>query len=411
MDASPRVARGFTLMELVVSVAITVVVCMGALALLSAQQRSFRLSADDRALQEEARSALADMTANLRRAGYGVEPWLALDLGPVPNPPVAWPGAAPSPTTGYPAGAPGASPPGCSPAVAVTDRDSTTGPDEIVFYARDPAFNRALAAAPSSAGLKLATALTAPMYQGQILQVMCGGAGAWAYVTVGAFADVGATDVVLDGACTNGFPHQQAMLDSGCFDAGFAAARVFKIQRFHYYVARYLDTATGTTRPYLMLDRGLWSGGAPLVEPIAPNVEDLQFGYVFPGAATTPLVGTTEGTQLANATGSIDLNATPPAYTDITGATSRTTHSPANIRAVRVSVVVRAANPDPNTTGDDLHTIPAAANRGAITNADPGYRRLVVESTESLRNLDSRGPFYTPYSTNAGADGLNVGGG
>lgn len=407
-----RSQRGFTLVELLVSMGIAAVVCAGALALLSSQQRAFRSSAADRALQEAARTGLSELATNLRRVGYGIEPWLAIDLGPVTNAPPSWPGGAPINSAGYPGGAPGAAPPACGAIVAVTDRDSVAGPDEIVFHARDPGFSRRLAAAPTTTALSFDTKLAAPLYQGQILQVMCSSAALWAYVTVGAFADVGATDVQLQSACTAGFPYQQDLLTSGCFAAGFANARVFKIDRYHYYVGRYADSALGgQQRPYLMLDRGLWKDGEPLVEPVAPDVEDLQVAYVFPRSTVQQLVGATSGTRLSNGAASIDLTAVPPAYTDNSTAATRTTNHPANIRGVRVSVVARSRSPDLALAADEYKKIPEAGNRPTLPNGDPGYRRIVVETTEAVRNLDSRGPFFPAFSTNGGADGLNVGGG
>ncbi len=55
----------------------------------------------------------------------------------------------------------------------------------------------------------------------------------------------------------------------------------------------------------------------------------------------------------------------------------------------------------------------AAVPRWAAANtAGPaGYRRLLVETSAAVRNLDSRTPFMPPYSAKGGADGLNVGGG
>jgi type IV pilus assembly protein PilW len=408
-----RSQRGFTLVELLVAMGIAAVVCAGALALLSSQQRAFRSSAGDRALQEAARTGLSELATNLRRVGYGIEPWLAIDVGPVANAPPSWPGGAPINSAGYPGGPPGTAPPACTPVVAVTDRDSIAGSDEIVFHARDPGFSRKLAAAPSASTLTLDAPLGSPLYQGQILQLMCGGAAMWVYVTVGSFADKGATQVQLQTDCATGFPYQQDLLSAGCFAAGYANARVFKIDRFHYYVARYADSALqGGQRPYLMLDRGLWKDGAPLVEPVAPDVEDLQVGYVFPRSTVQQLVGAPSGAaRLSNAAASIDLGSAPPAYTDNSAAASRATNHPANIRGIRVSVVARTRSPDLGLTADEFKKIPEAGNRPAVPNGDPGYRRIVVEETEAVRNLDSRGPFFPAYSTNGGADGLNVGGG
>ncbi len=416
MSARARQA-GFTLTELLVGVAISIVIAAGALTLLVSMQRAYHDSADDRLVQDEARVAIAELSQNLRRAGYGIEPWLAFDFGAVTNAPPSWVGGPQLVTGGYPAGAPGAQPPSCATSTAFAARDSTSGSDEIVFMARDPAFRRTLAAVPSAGSLTLDAPLTAPMYSGQILQVMCSGASAWAYVTVGATVAAGATQVPLSTGCT-GFPFQQDMLTTNaCFTIGWATARVFKIERFHYYVARFADANSGAQRPYLMLDRGLWDGSTPLVDPIAPDVEDVQFGYVFPrSAAANQLVGATPGTAIANAAGSIDLASVPPAYTDLSTAASRSTNHPGNIRGVRVSVVVRQPLAKSQWVGNTAYqTIPAAQNRDALTGSgvDAGYQRVLVETTEAIRNLDARGPYYPAYSTSTplGADGLNVNGG
>ncbi len=401
-----RAARGLTLVEMLLSLAIGSVVIAGALALLIAQQRAYTSSAADRAMQDSARQGLEDLSVNLRRAGYGIEPWLAFDFGPVTNAPASWQGGTATTTVGYPSGAPGTAPPACAQAVTPATRDSTTASDEIVFYARDPAWSRTISAAPAANQLALGTNLTQPLEAGQILQVMCSGASAWAYVQVGAHADAGQNLVTLQTACDGPFPYQQAMLTNGCFASGWTQARVFKVDRFHYYVQRF------NGRPFLMLDRGLFANGAALVEPVAPDVEDVQFAYVFPLATAAPtLVGATPGTQLSNAAASIDLASAPAAYTDPTAAATRTTRHPGNIRAVRVSVVVRIASADPKLGSAEFRTIPAAANRAANTNADQGFRRLLVETTEATRNVDSRAPYFPAYSTNNGADGLNVGGG
>ncbi len=413
---APR-PRGFTLVEMLISLVVVAFMVAGAMALMGQQQRAFQNTSAERALQETARAALTEMGENLRRAGYGIEPYFAFDFGPL-NITTTTPSIVSQSysCTGGP----------------VTCRDKTNGTDEIVFHARDPAFGRSLSSAPSTGSLTIVGGLQTPLYQGQILQVMCGGAAGWAYVTVGALAPANwappaaapATTTISLAAGVGGdpFPYQNAKLTGACFTAGLASdIRVLKIDRFRYYVQSFADPETPAGRPYLMLDRGLLdASGNLLVEPVAPDVEDLQFAYVFPNAsAGAATVGATLGTALANSAASIDLGAVPPLFNDPEDIATRGNQSPANIRAVRVSLVTRTPGQDislRNTTVSGAvqssadaanagNLVPGSGNRGNWA-GDSFHHRLRMETTEATRNLDARVPYYPTYSA-----GLNVGGG
>jgi type IV pilus assembly protein PilW len=403
--------RGFTLTELLVALVAAALVIGAALSLMSGQQRLFSASAADRALQETGRVALDEITTNLRQAGYGVDPALAFDFGPLPGFPMTQAPPGPIATTDTYA---------C--ASAVTCRDSTSGPDEIVFYARNPAFVRALAVAPpaGNGSLTLAGPLSQPLYQGQILQVMCNsGSYRWAYVTVAQFVAATASTatqvaVTLDSAVANQVPHQNDYLSDNCFKsvapsgssaATFnVAAKVYKVDRYRYYVASY------SGRPYLMLEQGLKDANGLLqTQPIVPDVEDLQFSYLFPNspAAAQQQVGMTSGTGLANSATSIDLTSgAAPGFTDLPGGATRTSQHPANIRGVSVAVVVRS--PEPNPLVMDT-IVPAAANRPA-TSGPTGYRRQLFQTTAPVRNPDANLPYIPQYSTSS-TELWNVSGG
>lgn len=412
--------RGFTLVEMLVSLVVVAFMAAAAVALMGQQQRAFQNTSAERALQETARAALTEMGQNLRRAGFGIEPHFAFDFGPL-NITTTTPNiVSQSHLCGTPVGC----------------RDQTNGTDEIVFHARDPAFARSLASAPAAGSLTLATPLQGPLYQGQILQVMCAAAADWAYVTVGVGGAAAGTMVVnLDsGAAGNAFPRQNGKFTAPCFGtAPSTDIRVLKIDRFRYYVFRFPEadapgpcTATSGCRPYLMLDRGLTdAAGNSMVEPVAPDVEDLQIAYVFPNAAGGPATaGATLGTPIANGATGIDLSAAPPLFNDPDDAATRTNRSPANIRAVTVSVVTRtpgtdirlqnlAVNAGQQSTADAVaggNLVPGSGNRGDWA-GDSFHHRLRVETTEATRNLDTRVPYYPTYSINNGADGLNRGGG
>lgn len=406
-------ARGFTLVELLVASLIGVVVVAAAVLLLVTQVRAYTSGEDDRGVQETARLALEDITGNLRMAGYGLDPAFAFDFGAMANAPMdRAPGGALVRITGY----------AC--AAAVGCRDSATGPDELVFLSRDPYFNHAVTGTPTTSQLQIRGPLNAAIRRGQILQVACtSGTLDWAFVTVGTDAQpTSAATVTLQLANGSGtdFPLQNAWLTRPCFTGGSASA--LKVDRYRYFIGTY-DTAgvaktwgTAGARPFLMLDQGLSdAAGAPILTPVAADVEDLQVTYLFP-AAVAPAAGAvpaTVGVALTNAAGAIELApaAGIPSYQTARAHASRFTNHPSNIRGVRVAVVVRSAEKRSREGSAADNTLPAAGNRAAVTAPATGYRHMLFDASTAPRNLDARTPFIPSLSTTSGADNLNVGGG
>jgi type IV pilus assembly protein PilW len=378
--------RGYSLIELAVSLVVAAILAAGAFALLTQQQRALQNTSADRAMQETVRSALGELGVSLRRAGFAVEPPRAFDFD-----------------TYQCAGG------------AVLCRDRVDASDEIVFYARDPGFKAQLASAPSASQLVITGGLQSPLHRGQILQVMCASASDSTYVTVSQKVAANwvppaappVTTAIPLAADTGSFPNQGSRLDTAgsCFQTASANVRVYRVDRFRYFVASFADPETAAGRPYLMLDRGLLDDdGTPRVEPVAPDVEDVQFEYVFVTPATNVprTVGAVSGTRLANAPASVDLAAAAPAYDARNNDPTRATNHPANIRAVRVHVVVRSPGTDITKRTNLVQAnyaegglLPAAANRPVIA-GETGHVRVRVETTEATRNLESRGPYYDP---------------
>jgi hypothetical protein len=414
------------LVELLVAALATAVLVLGAASLLVAQQSTFRTTSSERAVSETGRIGLEHVARNLRAAGFGVDPGLVFDLGAQ---------ASARMDRGPTGGSFAASSLSCG--TAVSCRDRADGPDELVFLSRDPAFGHALLApgpTAASTSLTLQGPLLQPLHRGQILQVMCySGQMAWAYVTVGSEVAAAPAATSVDVPLSSGggtsypFPLQNSLLGpaapgNGCFanvaTAGDpttipAATKVFKVDRYRYFIQTYAAdgsvVAWGTpgARPWLMLDHGVLDGsGNAMIDPIAPDVEDLQVAYVFPWDTTNTLVGATSGTALASGSTTIDLTAAPPVYSDDLASITRQTHHPANVRAVRVGLVTRGAQAD--TTLSNTSTIPALLNRPALV-AEPGFRRQVFETTIAVRNLDARAPYFPIWDTLTG--NLNVGGG
>jgi type II secretory pathway pseudopilin PulG len=418
MRSRPR-HSGFSLVELLIALAASVFVMLGAAVLLRSQYRAFQSSSSERAFQEAGRIALEALTTDLRLAGLGVDPGLVFDFGPLAN----------GRSAAAPAGSSFATVPmACG--ADVTCRDSITGPDELVFLSRDPFFGKPLRAAVNAASTTLTVTgpLNVPLHQGQILQVACySGAMTWAYVQVRATVAAAPTaltvDIPIASGAGNTFPTQNALLADSCFSTVASidpltvpsATKVFKVDRFRYFIQSYsaagavVAWGTAGSRPWLMLDHGTFdttNSGKPQVDPVAPDVEDLQVAYVFPTDDVTPVVGAVEGAQLASAAGGIDLASACPVSTDDPGGPNRLTHHPGNIRAVRVGVVVRSAEPDLQLSNAAI--LPANLNRPAQAATD-GFLRLLLQTSVQVRNLDARAPYYPFYS--AAADQLNVGGG
>jgi hypothetical protein len=161
-----------------------------------------------------------------------------------------------------------------------------------------------------------------------------------------------------------------------------------------------------------MLDQGLrGEDGAPILSPVAPDVEDLQLSYLFTPVAAgggSRILGGTPGTSLA--ADGVTVAVAPPAIGDAPDAPSRRTGNPANILGVRVGVLARTPEEDPARYGVGDRTLPAAANRGPLLGA-PGFRRQLFETTILLKNIQGRGVVYPVVDPTRAIAGSLVGGG
>jgi hypothetical protein len=421
-----RTPLGLTLVELAVGLGVSALTIAAAMTLLAQQRRALEVGGEDRAIQESGRVALQVIVSKLRTAGYGVDSNLIFDFGATPVVPrtnLIEP-AVQVATPGYRCGA------------ATRCRDSVTGPDEIVFHTRNPLFSRPLVSSTATS-LTLRGELKKAFHLGQLLQVSCmQGTRVRAYVTVGgetpAALDPSNPDVTADvpvallaGATSaTGLPlfgRENATLADGCFAAG---AVVTAVDRYRFYVATYdpdgtTPGVTAEARPYLMLDQGLTSAttptapAAPILLPLAPDVEDLQFTYLFPPSAAggpARVVGATAGTNIADQAGfAMDATVAPPAYGDAPDAPVRATGSPANIDAVRVSVVIRSPSTDITRVSTLDRTIPAAGNRPNVV-GPANHLRALFETTVVVRNASSQS-FVYPFADATAAAPSNRGGG
>jgi type IV pilus assembly protein PilW len=409
--------RGVTLIELLVALAVSAVVLVGVVSVGRAQQKAYYDGARIRAAQQSARNALLFLEQKVSQAGYGMAPSLAFDFDRTTGP---------CPTEL----ATGGTPP-CA-------RDRLDDSDELVFYARNPAYW----VDPSSAGTNepvghawritnlAGSTLTVNarpgqvFYAGQVLQLVCSGAFQYVYVTVSTKAPApssgGSTPITLKAAsATDPFSRQDAATDA-CFTAG--TARAFQIDRYRIHV-RPVDVGSGLKDPYLVLDQGIDIAGstAGVVDEsdeqlIAEGIESMQVAYVL---ANGTEVGTTAGTGVTftpgfpgDATANtlttlVFPGATPVGNETIYSPTSwyryfmgppadpnRRTNHQANIRAVRISIVARSPTPDRTVPSNppilkyNQNAVPAW-----ITSGD-GYQRVSFETTIPVPNMLTQGMVF-----------------
>lgn len=345
-----RTERGFSLIELLMSVAIASLVMVGISAAFIAQAQQYQAHSGRRDAQSSARVGLGFIEDRLRLAGYGVNPNLAVQVVDSFD------------------------------AQSGTRAAATNFPDALIIHHRDLDFSRMIASGGASAGsLTLQTALKSPLRQGQILLALCTSPKEavnqsdrrYAYVTVGATTTAnaltvtlmapGQANVTLDGAPDDQF-RQNVLLDNPCFDTGTAV--LVKVERFAFYVNNYDDDGDNGVStpnvPYLMMHRGLDMNGdgtiaAADAQPLASAVEQLQVSVVLNSAPgqQPQLLGVTDATRIPDLA-TFDSAATRPMLSDAYTAPIRTQVNPANIRQVRVTLVSRSTSTNTALEGDTV---------------------------------------------------------
>ncbi|MGE5049162.1 MAG: prepilin-type N-terminal cleavage/methylation domain-containing protein [Deltaproteobacteria bacterium] len=401
-------ARGFTLIELMIGVTVSMLVIGTVSAIFIGQQRALQSLDLSREASNTARDAMLSMQETLGRAGYGVDPRYAFDFRNYGCP--AWSAAAPC-------------------------RDSVTGPDEIVFVERDPGYYWAGTPSSPVQGCDPAAPCTGHAWrirafdathvtvaaqpgdtflQGQIVLMTCqrGVNGVMGTVRTTATA-AGAGDLQLNlGTAVAGNPYATniATGHDACFD-GLQGTSLFLVNRYRYHVA----TVSG--EPWLMLDRGLDfnqngvtpepGAGTPDLDdeiPVARGVEGLQIAYLFqPGTTGISAPDLGGNWVVGDVAGSLEepdpAAAAPPQGASDTDPSRFDTH-PANIRGVRIRLTVRSLRKDQIHAAGWQGDPPVPAGAGAIENRNdftavqPGlFRRYFTSVVASTPNLRSKNPF------------------
>jgi len=415
---SARRPRGFTLIEVMIGAAVAIVVIGIVTATFLSQQRALQTLDLAREANNAARDAMLSMQDTVGRAGYGVDPRYAFDFRNYSCP--SWSAAAPC-------------------------RDSISGPDEIVFVTRDPGYYWAGTPTSTVQGCDPSAACTGRAWQvlgfdathvtvnaqsgdtflkGQLLEMTCAKGTNPTLGRVGTTAkatSAGGMQITLDAAVAgNPYRTNLAAGHDPCFDGGGAAPNAnaaagvsaFFVNRYRYHVA----SVNG--EPWLMLDRGLdynqngttaekLASGTPDTDdevPIARGVEGLQIAYLL-RPSTTGIAAPDNGADwiVGNTPGTLeepDPTATAPSQSSSDTDASRFTLHPANIRAVRIQLVIRSLRQDsaqPTPWAGDAPTPPGSTsieNRNDFTAVSLGrYRRYFNSVVIAVPNLSSKDPF------------------
>lgn len=364
-----RQRRGFTLIELMVSSAVTFITVLAVSAAFIGYSRSFYTQAGIRGGQASLRQTHLMVVRNLRMAGYGMEPPLAFGF------PDHW---------------------------SREDPSAINRSDRLVFRMRNLAFN-AFAASVDVTNIKLEKPLTSVMRLGQIIQVVCPGAISVTYAQLSADAPVGST--VLSLATANGtFPRLNDFTPA-CFGAVSGTTSrltVFKIDVFDYSIQLIDDDANPTTpgRPYLFRRHGLGETDPDTYgEPVAEDIEALRVTFVREdGTSFVP-----KPTDPA------------PEYSTSLDSALRANNNPANIRAVVIGLVARSTTRDTGALPGTMNQIPSFGRKPSDGTPEPaltvdslgkplpaGFRRIVSEMSVQVRNMRSSEmpmPIYSLDST------------
>ena len=376
--------RGFTLVEVLLAVAILAVVMAGVSGVLVQQSLQSVRNESQRALEDNGRLAMLDILGAVRLVGYGIPPAAAFDFDRYA---CTTPGTASSCNGG--------------------GRDRADAPDEIVMSWRDPLFARNVTALTGAGPwtITLDRALTAPILTGRVLQILCGSdVTQAAYVKLNADAAAGATSLTAAIVATSDGYYPIVGPTNACFSTG---ASLYLIERRRYFVAN--DTSG---MPSLFRERG--RGGNELVQR---GIEDLQLSYTISSPPTlTPPSPNIALTGPASCAGSptwvfgecvgtaaqVSHTATPTPTPDLSyDSAARYSGHPINIRSVTINVVARGTGP--SQTG--VTGIPAVGNRAARTAST--FPRAIFTVTEPVPNTLQKVNFLPPVGTG----GVNVGGG
>jgi type IV pilus assembly protein PilW len=390
-----RFQRGFTLVELMVSSAVSLVAVAAASQALVSQYAAIHNRDLSRQANGSAREATQFLDSTLRMTGFGIDPRYAIDFS-------------------Y----------RCA---TQPCRDSITGPDELVVVSRDPRY-RYLAqgeggcvdpagcfsgdawpvtgATTSPASLTVTLQPGTSFEAGRVVLAMCAGGQNPVMLTLASGVALSssspATNVVLNRFSADATlgPYNATGSLQACH--GQPGAALFLVDRSRFFI----QTLNGT--PWLMLDTGRDLDGDGILPPadqddlipVGKDVLDMQVAYALDpcaGFAAGPdadgdwMIGNTKNRREEPL---VVTNPAAPIYGTASNDPSRcATINAANVRALRVSLRLQGDKADqnrgPGWTGDVLN---APENRNGTLNV-PGHRLFSTQVDVTLRNMTSTASF------------------
>jgi type IV pilus assembly protein PilW len=379
-------ARGFTLLELMVGGTIGIMAIAMVLGVFVSQTASFQSLDLVRQMNGNARDASLELGNSIKRAGYGIDPAVAFDFSCPGQPP------------------------------GTKCHDSYNGTDDLRFYARNPNYvytpqNAALGCATAGGCLgggtmwSIATPPTPTLItaalgsldvipKGRTVMAICSDSSHPVYASVTA-RSIGPGNIAI-GIAINSSTASSSLVGDTAFNACHTTGFLLLVDQYHYYVT------TLNNEPWLVLDTGIDfnnNGTLPPTDladliPVARGVEDMQVAYqlgVIAGTAPDSdhdwVVGNNKAVAAAE-------EPDPTAARPING-TLNGTMNPANIRGVRVTLVVRSPMPD-RSLGSVFLGDPAVKfeNRSDVSAITLGqFRRMPITLSAATRNMGSANPY------------------
>ncbi|MGC4122707.1 MAG: PilW family protein [Myxococcales bacterium] len=372
-DARRAHARGFTLIELMVGSVVSSIVVLGVLSAYAGINSAYLSETKIKSAVEHSRSAQAFLERTVRLAGYGVDPKYAFDFATTNL------GSYGTTKDNY---VPSTTPP-------------TFATDDLAFRYRDPGYFRSGKLTTAGDKITFNTSLGVDVKAGQqSFIVACPNSGG-EYVVVKSqgtgTVSASATSITT---ATYGAPFSTTVPTCATLNA-----TVFLMYEIRIRVKEYGGL------PYLVAFDSFETPDTAAFVPIAAGVESFQVAYVMnrPVGTTLPAGVTIPDTAGNSNWILMDVGSEPlpttgdlaPNYDTSYSDKSRFNKNPTNIRAVRLSLVVRN-----NSAFANLKYPRGPVENQPVFDATPdGYFRTTITTTVPVPNMKSRAFFLGTTAT------------